>query len=389
MIRRNLTETKPAARGAAFILVLALVLAVPAGGALAAAKEAIPVTVPAGQSIVLEMAYDVSTVSIADPDVADAAVGSERTVVVNGKKVGVTSLVVWEEGGRHTLYTVSTVASAPAPPQVLLQCKVSELLEDKLSEWGIDWISKGSGTGLKGTLEGGLFVTKVETPNNPLLLGPSSDGFVKYVKDNGTWSFMSTLRAMEESGAARTLASPNLVAVSGDSASMLAGGEFPIPVVRSATEGGISVTIEWKQFGISLKFRPTVLDSNRIRLTVEPEVSAPDESRAVNLGGYLVPGVVTRRASTTVEMGDGDVLVIGGLKQTETTKHAQVPDPGRHPDREPGVQAYPDGEGESRPGDRGVPVDRADHGSELPGHAQRRVEVGSPRGRSLRRKEQT
>lgn len=324
MIRWNLTETKPAARGAAFILlVLALAFALPCGPAAAAGKDATPITVPAGQSIVLEMAYDVSTVSIADPDVADAAVGSERTVVVNGKAVGTTSLVVWEEGGRHTLYTVSTIPSAPAPPQVLLQCKVSELLEDKLSEFGIDWISKGSGSGLKGTLEGGLFVTKVETPNNPLLLGPSSDGFVKYVKDNGTWSFMSTLRAMEASGAARTLASPNLVAVSGDSASMLAGGEFPIPVVRSATEGGISVTIEWKQFGVSLKFRPTVLDSNRIRLTVEPEISAPDESRAVLLGGYLVPGIVTRRASTTVEMGDGDVLVIGGLKQTETIKRVK------------------------------------------------------------------
>jgi pilus assembly protein CpaC len=318
MIRWNTTETKSAARAAAWIL-LCLTLAV-AGPAAAAGKDATPVTVPAGQSIVLEMAYDVSTVSIADAKIADAAVGSERTVVVNGKDVGTTSLVVWEEGGRHTVYTVTTVPSAPAPPQVMLQCKVSELLENKLNEYGLDWISEGSGSGLKGTLSGGLFVTKVETPNNPLLLGPTTDGFAKYVKDNGTWSFMTTLRAMEQSGAARTLASPNLVAVSGDSASMLAGGEFPIPVVNSANEGGVSVTIEWKRYGISLKFKPTVLDSNRIRLTVEPEVSAPDNSQAVQLGGYLVPGIVTRRASTTVEMGDGDVLVIGGLKQTDVTK---------------------------------------------------------------------
>lgn len=318
MIRWKITETMRAARGAAWIL-LCLGLAV-AGPAAAAGKNATPVTVPAGQSIVLEMAYDVSTVSIADAKVADAAVGSERTVVVNGKDVGTTSLVVWEEGGRHTVYTVTTVPSAPAPPQVLLQCKVSELLENKLNEYGLDWISEGSGSGLKGTLSGGLFVTKVETPNNPLLLGPTTDGFAKYVKDNGTWSFMTTLRAMEQSGDARTLASPNLVAVSGDSASMLAGGEFPIPVVNSANEGGVSVTIEWKKYGISLKFKPTVLDSNRIRLTVEPEVSAPDNSQAVQLGGYLVPGIVTRRAKTTVEMGDGDVLVIGGLKQTEVTK---------------------------------------------------------------------
>jgi pilus assembly protein CpaC len=324
MIRRNPSETTPAARGAVpFLLALVLALALPLPRAAAAAKDSTPVTVPSGQSVVLEMAYDVSTVSIADPKIADAAVGSERTVVVNGKSVGTTSLVVWEEGRRHTLFTVTTVASSPAPPQVMLQCKVSELVEDRLKEFGIDWIGKGSGSGLKGTLEGGLFITKVETPNNPLLLGPTTDGFVKYGRSDGSWSLLSTLRAMEEAGAARTLASPNLVAVSGDSASMLAGGEFPIPVVRSATEGGIAVTIEWKKFGVSLKFLPTVLDSNRIRLTVEPEVSAPDDSRAVLLGGYLVPGIVTRRASTTVELGDGDVLVIGGLKQTETTRRVK------------------------------------------------------------------
>jgi pilus assembly protein CpaC len=317
-------EMKPAARCAALILlVAALSLALPKANAAAAPREATPVTVLSGQSLVLEMAYDVSTVSIADPKVADAAVGSERTVVVNGKAPGVTSLVVWEEGGRHTLYRVTTVLSAPPAAQVLLQVKVAELLEDRMREFGVDWISRGSGDGLGGALEGGLFVTKVETPNNPLLLGPTTDAFVKYVKDNGTWTFMSTLRVMEENGAARTLASPNLVAVSGDSASMLAGGEFPVPVVRSVSEGGVSISIEWKEFGVRLKFLPTVLDSNRIRLTVSPEVSAPDESRAVLLGGYMVPGIVTRRATTTVEMGDKDVLVIGGLKQSDTVKRVK------------------------------------------------------------------
>ena len=275
--------------------------------------------VPVGQSIVLEMNDDVSTVSIADPKVADAAVGSARTVVVNGKSRGVTSLVVWEEGGRHTLYRVSTT-DANASRQVLLQCKVAELNEQKLSEFGLDWIATGSSAKLDGILSGGLFVTKVETPHNPLILGPTTDAFSVFTKADGSLTLMGTLRAMEQKGAARTLASPNLVALSGDSAAFLAGGEFPVPIAKSSTEQGIQITIEWKEFGVKLGFVPTVLDSNRIRLFVAPEVSAPDNTHAVLLNGYVVPGLVTRRISTTVEMRDGDVLVIGGVKQREVIK---------------------------------------------------------------------
>ncbi|HMI31097.1 MAG TPA: pilus assembly protein N-terminal domain-containing protein [Candidatus Limnocylindrales bacterium] len=275
--------------------------------------------VPVGQSIVLEMNDDVSTVSIADPKVADAAVGSARTVVVNGKSRGVTSLVVWEEGGRHTLYRVSAT-DANSSRQVLLQCKVAELNEQRLSEFGLDWIATGSSAKLDGILSGGLFVTKVESPFNPLLLGPTTDAFSVYSKADGSLTLMGTLRAMEQKGAARTLASPNLVALSGDSASFLAGGEFPVPIAKSANETGFTITIEWKQFGVKLAFVPTVLDSNRIRLFVAPEVSAPDQTYAVLLNGYIVPGLVTRRISTTVEMKDGEVLVIGGVKQREVIK---------------------------------------------------------------------
>ena len=275
--------------------------------------------VPVGQSIVLEMNEDVSTVSIADPKVADAAVGSARTVVINGKSRGVTSLVVWEEGGHHTLYKVNAT-DANASRQVLLQCKVAELNEQRLSEFGLDWIATGSSDRLGGVLSGGLFITKVESPHDPLFLGPTTDGFSVFTKADGTLTLMGTLRAMEQKGAARTLASPNLVALSGDSASFLAGGEFPVPIAKSASETGITVTIEWKEFGVKLAFIPTVLDSNRIRLFVAPEVSAPDNTHAVLLNGYIVPGLVTRRVSTTVEMKDGDVLVIGGVKQREVVK---------------------------------------------------------------------
>ncbi len=317
--RPNVRDGSPLIRTA----ILSLILLCTSGlaSAVELVQTGLSVQVTVGQSVVLEMEDDVSTVSIADPKVADAAVGSARTVVVNGKSPGVTTLVVWEEGGRHTLYQVTSVDGLGSRRQVLLQCKVAELNEQRLKEFGVDWIASGhDAQNLHGTLSGGLFITKVETPFNPLLLGPTTDGFASYRRDNGGLTLMATLRVMEEQGAARTLASPNLVALSGDSASFLAGGEIPVPIARSATENGFTITIQWKEYGVKLQFVPTVLDSNRIRLYVAPEVSQPDLNHAVLLNGYVVPALITRRVSTTVEMGDGDVLVIGGVKQTEVIK---------------------------------------------------------------------
>jgi len=189
-----------------------------------------------------------------------------------------------------------------------------------MKEFGLDWQgSVSSAKNLDGTLRGGLFATKVETPHEPLLLGSETDAFAVWEKASGSASFMTTLRILEENGSARTLASPNLVAVSGDSAAFLAGGEFPVPVPRSIAGEASSLTIEWKEYGIRLGFLPTVLPDGRIRLTVAPEVSAPDYSRGLQLAGYLVPGLVTRRISTTVELKPGDMLVIGGVKQEEST----------------------------------------------------------------------
>jgi len=290
----------------------------PAAPALAGKAE--PLIVGAGRSLVLEMPNEVSTVSIADSKVADAAVGSERSVVLNGKAPGRTSLVVWEENGHFTLYDV-TVTDQSSKPQVLLQVKVSELNQQKMKEIGFDWTAMlRDAKHLDGTISGGLFVTKVESPFNPPIIGPETDGFATWRRGDGNANFLTTFRMLEEKGAVRTLASPNLVATSGDSANFLAGGEFPVPIARSATETGISVTIEWKEYGIKLKAIPTVLEGGRIRLYVAPEVSAPDYSHAVLLNGYVIPGVVTRRVGTTVEMGSGDVLVIGGVKHSEVTK---------------------------------------------------------------------
>jgi pilus assembly protein CpaC len=122
--------------------------------------------------------------------------------------------------------------------------------------------------------------------------------------------------ALEEKGAVKTLAEPNLMALSGETASFLAGGEFPIPVLEDveSTSGQQSITVEFKEFGVSLAFTPTVLDNGRISLIVVPEVSSIDPiADTVLIGNTNVPSLVTRRASTTIELGDGQSFTIAGL----------------------------------------------------------------------------
>jgi len=138
----------------------------------------------------------------------------------------------------------------------------------------------------------------------------------------GNTSIDAALDAMEDKGLIRTLARPNLAAVSGEEAAFLAGGEFPFPV----PSGENNVTIEFKPFGVQLKFLPTVGANNLIRLKVAPEVSALDNSNPLRIGGFDVPSMTIRRTSTTVELKDGETFAIAGLFQQEYANNVrQVP----------------------------------------------------------------
>jgi pilus assembly protein CpaC len=122
------------------------------------------------------------------------------------------------------------------------------------------------------------------------------------------------INALEQKGIARSLAEPNLVALSGDTASFLAGGEYPIPVSGSMGQ----VTVDYKKYGVGLAFTPTVLSRGLINLKIEPEVSQIDTTHTVSVpGGISVPALIVRRASTTVELRDGQSFMIGGLLQTD------------------------------------------------------------------------
>ncbi|WP_226699896.1 type II and III secretion system protein family protein [Qipengyuania gaetbuli] len=134
--------------------------------------------------------------------------------------------------------------------------------------------------------------------------------------------------ALEEKGLAKTLAEPTLVALSGQRASFLAGGEFPIPVVQGGGGAGgqNGITVEFKSFGVGLGFTPTVLSNKVINLIVEPEVSSIDENASIQLNGIRIPGLQTRRASTVLELRDGESFAIAGLLQRDfQTTVEQIP----------------------------------------------------------------
>ena len=150
------------------------------------------------------------------------------------------------------------------------------------------------------------------TDQNGLVLGPNptlSLGFPRA-------QLQVFIRALRENSLLRVLAEPNLATVSGQEANFLAGGEFPIPVPQGGTSN--AVTIEYREFGIRLRFTPVVVSESLIRLRVAPEVSEPDLSNAVTLGGFVVPGLTSRRVDTTVELANGQTFAIGGLLSQQT-----------------------------------------------------------------------
>ena len=136
------------------------------------------------------------------------------------------------------------------------------------------------------------------------------------------------IKALEDRGVARRLAEPNLIARSGESASFLAGGEFPIPV---SEEDGV-VTVTYKKYGVSLDFTPTVLQDGLISLEIAPEVSSIDAASSYQVGNISVPGFIVRRAHTSVDLKSGQSFMIAGLLQTQNdTATQRIPGLGRMP----------------------------------------------------------
>jgi pilus assembly protein CpaC len=296
---------------------VAVVIALTAVASLAAAQARDKIRIPVGRAEVVSSTEDVRTVAIAEPKIADAAVGSAKTVVVNAKSAGTTTLVVYNEGARYKVYDVE-VYVPNGNKQVALHVRIAEVNNTAKRELGFDFL--GAGTSKNGYLQGGLYTTKVSPPSIPLEVGPATDGFLHFQPANGSWFGQTIWKALEEKGDLRTLANSTLMARSGQKASFLSGGEIAIPIASGSVAGNQAVTIEWKEFGVKLNFTPTVEEDNSITLNVSPEVSQIDFSSPLQLSGFVIPTLISRKASTTVSLNSGEHLVIGGLKQSDKVK---------------------------------------------------------------------
>ncbi len=225
-----------------------------------------------------------------------------------------------EQIAPHDVTNGMTVAS---PQQVMLEVRFIEATRDLNRGLGVNWAAAGklgATTGNSSIVSGGptdngngtfsnntLFNSAAGLASNLIPFGTAGGRVL-----NGSVKADVFVSALEEKGLARRLAEPNLIALSGDTASFLAGGEFPFPVGVTANN---QVTVEFKKYGVGLAFTPTVLGNGQINLKVEPEVSELDTTNIVSIGAFQIPSLTVRRASTTVELRDGQSFMIAGLLQ--------------------------------------------------------------------------
>ena len=203
-----------------------------------------------------------------------------------------------------------------AGQQVMLRIRIGEIQRNSLKNLGVNLTSFNGGDNgfLVGTGTGILGDTSGDTPafGSNQFSGTSGDSFgqIGGFGQIGSTGIAARIDALEQDGVLKVLAEPNLVSLSGEEAQFLAGGEFPIPVPQQLG----TTTIEYKPFGVALKFTPYVLSENRLRIQVQPEVSEISNENTVETGdGFTAPSIITRRASTTVELAPGESFMIAGL----------------------------------------------------------------------------
>lgn len=351
-------------------LVLAVIFSLTAGLAVAYLPDNQVLQVDKGTHELLRQSADIERVAVGDPSVADVNVINRREVLVTGKAMGITSLLIWgRNAGAPQEYRV-TVGHPPNPAgelpqdpdlaqarvvpgqglagqvpslgahrraraqsaegdaaeavdastvavdtQVHAAIKIVEVSRTTLEQFGFNFIKNSLNTTVTVSPPGALsgIAQNQELGSFDLASGSGfravQDAFQLAIGD-ATNSVLGVISLLERRGLARTLAEPSLVAASGQQASFLAGGEFPIPVVQGNSN---AVSVEFKEFGVRLTMSPTVLSADRIALKVAPEVSELDFNSGFQSGGVAVPGLAVRRTDTTIELGDGESFVISGL----------------------------------------------------------------------------
>ena len=353
-------------------------------------KEPIPVNVLVGQSRLISFDRPIERFSVSNPDIAEAVLVTSNQVVVNGKAFGQVNFIAWEKGtGRFVIFDVyvrtnlslidsqiralfpksdirlsqangsvvmsgtvsdtKTAAQAEAVvqaagfktvnmlespvkdlTQVQLLVRVAEVNRTKLRELGSSYTSVNGGTSVYSSGGGPASLSSSVLPALESTFAGSALNLFLFNRGIGTAAYIT---ALQTQGALRALAEPNLIAMDGQVASFLAGGEFPVPIVQNGGGGnGATVSIVFKEYGVRLNFKPTIIDEDHIRLELEPEVSTLDFANGVKFNGFLIPGLRTRRAKTGVELRDGQSFALAGLlDNNETRSISKIPGLGNIP----------------------------------------------------------
>jgi pilus assembly protein CpaC len=339
-------------------------------------KEATPINVLVGQSRVINFDKPIGRFSVSNPEIAEAVLVAPDQVLVNGKAFGQVNFIAWEQkGSRFLVFDVfvrtnlslidaqiralfpkddirlsqangsvvisgsvanvktgeqveqvvqaagfKTVNMLQSPvkdmTQVQLQVRVAEVSRSRLRDLGSSFAyeSRPGVGGFAGSGGGPFSVDSVNAGNIAGTVAGSALNLM--VMGGNTFNF---IRALQTQGAIRELAEPNLIAMDGQEASFLAGGEYPVPIVQSG-QGSSAVTVVFKEYGVRLNFKPTIIDEDHIRLELEPEVSTIDFANGVKFDGFLIPALKTRRAKTGVELRDGQSFALAGLLDNSDTK---------------------------------------------------------------------
>lgn len=345
-----------------FALVRALCAFAFASGTSVAAADTI--RLEPGTQRAVGSSRTIERIAVGDPAVAGVNAVGGRSVLVTGKALGHTTLLVWTRGSaqpvshdvvvepqgmalmsslkianlgetrvmrggadsleEHALTRELAAAGDKQPvdatqsafdSQVQINIKIVEVSRSRLLSAGVFLGRNQNGNVLSVSGPGGL--SSIENSGTGFTLNsasgflPRGDAFNLVLGNTGA-GLLTALSMLESNGFAYTLATPTLSVMSGQSASFLAGGELPIPT-RSGGTADNGISIQYREFGVKLQVAATVLDRNRIALKVAPEVSEPDSSLSVATGGVEVPGFVVRKSDTTLMLGDGESFVIGGL----------------------------------------------------------------------------
>src|SRR5262245_18471489 len=338
-------------------------------------KEPIPVNVLAGQSCLVIFDKPIGRLAISNQDTAEAVVVAPDQMTINGKASSRARLTVWSNDDSQFIFldvdvranlaqidsqvralfpkedirlsqaNGSVVISGNVEPkvaqqvetviqaagfktvnllvqpiltmtQVQLQIRVAEVSRNKLQDLSFTPVVEtqpGQG-GYANSGQGPYTVNRIDQGS---IFGAVAPSLNLFVMSNNAFAF---LRALQTQGALRALAEPNLIAMNGQQASFLAGGEIPIPIIQNAAGTGNAVTILFKEYGVRLNFKPTILDEQHIRLELEPEVSTLDYANAVTFNSFVIPALRVRRAKTGIELQDGQSFGIAGLLDNNEQK---------------------------------------------------------------------